>query len=82
MFLKRTFTEKCLVLHSILVFFHCSKDRCRLLCKKYEIATVEEKKGLQANYDEHIARKIEANKSKAEDKQRATNDPTFCYSKF
>lgn len=65
-----------------LSFFHCSKDRCRLLCKNYEIATDEEKKGLQANYDEHIARKREANKSKAVDKQRETNDPTFVTSSF
>lgn len=51
-----------------LSFFHCSKDRC-LLCLNFETANDDDKKVLKAQYDEHINRKNEANKSKEDDKK-------------
>lgn len=64
-----------------LSFFHCSKDRC-LLCLNFETANDDDKKVLKDQYDEHINIKNEANKSKEDDKKRATVDPTFVSASF
>lgn len=57
-------------------FFTPSKDKY-LTCINFEKAIGEDKHKLEKIYEEHIAGKEAANKSKKYDKDRATTDNSF-----
>lgn len=62
--------------HYNMSFFTPSKDKC-LTCIHFEKAIGEDEHKLEKIYEEHVARKEAANKSKEYDKDRATTDYSF-----
>ena len=63
-------------------FFHPKKDQC-ITCAKYNTLAGEEKDSFeQGPYKQHIARKNDAQQSKANDKARATQDDRFVSASF
>ena len=64
-----------------LSFFHPKKDQC-ITCAKYKTLVGEEKEAFEQEYEQHIARKNDAQQSKANDKARATHDDSFVSASF
>ena len=64
-----------------LSFFHPKKDQCAK-CNKNKQLKGEEKDKFQEEFAEHLRRKEEAQKAKAEDKERASNNNDFVSATF
>ncbi|VVC89267.1 unnamed protein product [Leptidea sinapis] len=60
-------------------FFKPKKDLCAT-CSKYEQASDNEKKNLEADYTFHLIRKQQCNESKEADKLRCANESSGCLS--
>lgn len=57
-------------------FFKPRKDQCSI-CNRYQMATPDKKIELKSSYDDHKQREMDANNSKKDDKERATNEVQF-----
>lgn len=59
-----------------LAFHKPKKDTCKI-CEKFKLSSPEEKKKLELNYQKHIEAKNLARQSKAADKEKSRNNPSF-----